>query len=153
METYLQFAQQIPCEKLNVYIQRHGYKALDPQKVSAKEVAKGLELIVERDGMSAYQELQNLISLKNDDIVENEKKCDCKSRIDKKRKRKKLFAERNAQDYTEDSDVEEEIDSNVTEGEDIIKIEDNSDMFIKKHSTLLILVTTAIIITLIIKKS
>ncbi len=146
METYLQFAQQIPCEKLNVYIQKHGYRALDPQKVSAKEVANGLKLIVERDGMSAYQELENLISSKDVNIVDVENKnncnCDCCNNNNReKSKRKKLSA---------DGDEEQEVDEEQIE---VSEIKDNSAIFIKKHSTLLILVTTAIILTLIIKKT
>jgi len=145
METYLQFAQQIPCEKLNVYIQKHGYRALDPQKVSAKEVAKGLQLIVERDGMSAYQELENLISSKDVAIVDVENKntcdCDCCNNNRAKLKRKKLSA---------DGDEEQEVDEEQVE---VSEIKDDSAIFLKKHSTLLILVTTAIILTLIIKKT
>jgi hypothetical protein len=146
METYLQFAQQIPCEKLNVYIQKHGYRALDPQKVSAKEVANGLKLIVERDGMSAYQELENLISSKDVAIVDVENKntcdCDCCNNNNRaKSKRKKLSA---------DGDEEQEVDEEQVE---VSEIKDDSAIFLKKHSTLLILVTTAIILTLIIKKT
>lgn len=142
METYLQFAQQIPCEKLNVYIQKHGYRALDPQKVSAKEVANGLQLIVERDGMSAYQELENLISSKDTIVLENKNTCDCDccNNNKEKTKRKKLSAE---------GDEEQEVDEEQIE---VSEIKDNSAIFLKKHSTLLILVTTAIILTLIVKK-
>lgn len=153
METYLQFAQQIPCEKLNVYIQKHGYRALDPQKVSAKEVANGLQLIVERDGMSAYQELENLISSKDVIVVENKKTCDCDccNNNKAKTKRKKLSAEGDEEGgfawENSSIDDEEEKEKNINE------IKDNSAIFLKKHSTLLILVTTAIILTLIIKKS
>lgn len=144
METYLQFAQQIPCEKLNVYIQKHGYRALDPQKVSAKEVAKGLQLIVERDGMSAYQELENLISSKDTIVLDNKNTCDCdccNNNNRAKSKSKKLSA---------DGDEEQEVDEEQIE---VSEIKDDSAIFLKKHSTLLILVTTAIILTLIIKKS
>ena len=155
METYLQFAQQIPCEKLNVYIQKHGYRALDPQKVSAKEVANGLQLIVERDGMSAYQELENLISSKDVNIVdvENKNTCDCdccNNNNREKSKRKKLSADGDEEGgfvWENDSiDDEKEKEKNISE------IKDDSAIFLKKHSTLLILVTTAIILTLIVKK-
>ena len=155
METYLQFAQQIPCEKLNVYIQKHGYRALDPQKVSAKEVANGLQLIVERDGMSAYQELENLISSKDVNIVdvENKNTCDCdccNNNNREKSKRKKLSADGDEEGgfvWENDSiDEEKEKEKNISE------IKDDSAIFLKKHSTLLILVTTAIILTLIVKK-
>lgn len=155
METYLQFAQQIPCEKLNVYIQKHGYRALDPQKVSAKEVANGLKLIVERDGMSAYQELENLISSKDVNIVdvENKNTCDCdccNNNNREKSKRKKLSADGDEEGgfvWENDSiDDEKEKEKNISE------IKDDSAIFLKKHSTLLILVTTAIILTLIVKK-
>ena len=155
METYLQFAQQIPCEKLNVYIQKHGYRALDPQKVSAKEVANGLQLIVERDGMSAYQELENLISSKDVNIVdvENKNTCDCdccNNNNREKSKRKKLSADGDEEGgfvWENDSiDDEKEKEKNISE------IKDDSAIFLKKHSTLLILVTTSIILTLIVKK-
>jgi len=154
METYLQFAQQIPCEKLNVYIQKHGYRALDPQKVSAKEVANGLQLIVERDGMSAYQELENLISSKDVAIVDVENKntcdCDCCNNNNRaKSKRKKLSADGDEEGgfYWENSSNDEE-----QKEQSIAEIKDDSAIFLKKHSTLLILVTTAIILTLIVKK-
>lgn len=54
---YIDFVQNVPVDQVNAWIARHGYQPLDPKQISLKQVAIALEAIVHAHGSGAYKEL------------------------------------------------------------------------------------------------